>query len=452
MPLGDGDRRGTSWRVTVTDPRGGRGTDYRVDFKEVDDNGGLLLIPTLIPPAQRDWTQYLGRTARQDRRGQYCAVLCSKDYDKLAQKYGEPLPAKGGLDTVEAILSWGDREVAERIRGSAALYNCGVRMNELCEIIFSKYQHLLENALTRENIVDVCQRFRFLSVKEVDEAFAKVQGFNPGAVPTTAKDLGRPADPPDAINRTGSKQSSEAFGRKGSMLGVDRDAIKDHLAAGGPPQNMVEVPRLVVFCLDWSPSMMSQDTGLSKMTRFQLCIDRVQNILREQVREQDLVSVVAFGANFQTVIAPTRRGNQSHALEAHVGSLKPSMAGGTCFYDAVAHCLQMTRSGDTAPLDSPRWLICLTDGDDLGSRRENANGEVVTRVLDAGINRFNMIMITVGRLKDKNIRIIDGWVERVARSGGYGKHLSDKDAVSIGKAFEVVAEALAADLGGAVEC
>merc|ERR1719305_1063867 len=78
---------------------------------------------------------------------------------------------------------------------------------------------------------------------------------------------------------------------------------------GKADKGMVEVSKVVVFCLDWSASMMSQDTG-TKFTRFGICVDRVQKILREQVRDQDLVGVVGFGANFQTVIPPTQKGQQ----------------------------------------------------------------------------------------------------------------------------------------------
>jgi Mg-chelatase subunit ChlD len=450
LPLGDGHHGGSSWRITVTDPRGGRGTDYRVDFKDVDDAGGLLLIPTVIPTSQRDWTQFLGRTARQDRKGQFCAVLCTTDYEKLSRKYKEPLPVKGGLDTIEAVLSWGDREVSDRIRKSAALYNCGMRMNEICEFIFSQQQHLLECPDSREHIVEICQRHRFMSVQEIDEAFKKIGKFDPSVVPTLAKDMGRPAElPGSGADVHNAYIPTETFGRKASLqLWTPPLSDTPHKAQ----QVKVEIPRFVVFCLDCSASMMSQDTGKRGETRFGACVDRVQRILREQVREHDIVSILGFGAKLDTSVQPTRRGNDLHRLEGLISNLTPHTAGGTCFFDAVAHSLQMMTSGEHAPPESPRWLICLTDGDDIGSRRENENGEIVARMLDSENDKLNMIMITVGKLKSKNLRIIDSWSDQVARNGGHGQHLSEKDAVSIGKAFEVVAEALAADVGGAIEC
>merc|ERR1719330_1971637 len=110
MPLGmEGGLQTKSWRINVCDPRGARGTDYRVDDPDVDACGGLLLVPTMVPPSQRDWIQFKGRTARQDRRGQFCPVLCSEDYKELSAKYGGRLMT-GSLECIRAILAWGDQE------------------------------------------------------------------------------------------------------------------------------------------------------------------------------------------------------------------------------------------------------------------------------------------------------------------------------------------------------
>ena len=64
-------------RVTVTDRFGGRGHDFRVVDKEANANGGMLVIATSIPD-EREWIQWKGRTARQDRPGQFHVVLNTK--------------------------------------------------------------------------------------------------------------------------------------------------------------------------------------------------------------------------------------------------------------------------------------------------------------------------------------------------------------------------------------
>ena len=42
--------------------------------KEANAHGGMLVIATSIPD-EREWIQWRGRTARQDRPGQYHVVL-----------------------------------------------------------------------------------------------------------------------------------------------------------------------------------------------------------------------------------------------------------------------------------------------------------------------------------------------------------------------------------------
>ena len=64
-------------RVTVTDRFGGRGHDFQVVDKEANANGGMLVIATSIPD-EREWIQWKGRTARQDRPGQYFVILNQK--------------------------------------------------------------------------------------------------------------------------------------------------------------------------------------------------------------------------------------------------------------------------------------------------------------------------------------------------------------------------------------
>ena len=47
-------------------------------------NGGLMLIIGFVPDSEREYIQFLGRTARQDKRGQFAAVLLQSDYSAEA--------------------------------------------------------------------------------------------------------------------------------------------------------------------------------------------------------------------------------------------------------------------------------------------------------------------------------------------------------------------------------
>eukprot|EP00403_Amphidinium_massartii_P021214 CAMPEP_0178402572 /NCGR_PEP_ID=MMETSP0689_2-20121128/16912_1 /TAXON_ID=160604 /ORGANISM="Amphidinium massartii, Strain CS-259" /LENGTH=1582 /DNA_ID=CAMNT_0020023479 /DNA_START=98 /DNA_END=4843 /DNA_ORIENTATION=+ len=422
LALGDGRSSGKSWRITVTDRRGGRGTDYRVDDSSVDAQGGLLLVPTILPHSRREWTQFLGRTARQDCKGQFCCILNAQDLAELRQKNKESLPTNGDLNAIEMVLTWGDREAKERIQGSAALYNTGLRVNELSEEIFSHRHDILESPLAREMVVDVCQRFRWMSVREVDEAFAQLPDFDPTAVPTEAHDLGRPSN-------AGAVATNEP-NKKALMRSVK-------------PEGRVRTqPKVVIFCLDCSASMLSKDTR-TPMSRFDLCLARVKRIMTEQVRDEDLVGLIVFGPDVSTVFPPTAKGLGGAALEAKLGALRPQLIGGTKFFDAVAQSLMSL--SQSVP-EARHWLICLTDGDDLGSQIGNTRGEQVNELLSSGaVHDLNMVVITVGALQAANVEIVSSWAERVSAAGGIGRHLLEKDAGRISEAFDVVAECLAAE-------
>lgn len=86
--------------MTVTDRFGGRGHDYQVMDKAANANGGMIVIATSVPD-EREWIQWRGRTARQDRPGQFHIVL---------NREAPPLSRSSGLaEQLEAIKSPDDR-------------------------------------------------------------------------------------------------------------------------------------------------------------------------------------------------------------------------------------------------------------------------------------------------------------------------------------------------------
>eukprot|EP00965_Chrysotila_dentata_P135702 4486195-Pleurochrysis_carterae.AAC.4 len=62
----------------VTDMFGGRGHDFDCMDEGANAAGGMLVIATSIPDA-REWTQWKGRTARQDRPGQFLVLLSEEE-------------------------------------------------------------------------------------------------------------------------------------------------------------------------------------------------------------------------------------------------------------------------------------------------------------------------------------------------------------------------------------
>eukprot|EP00966_Prymnesium_polylepis_P115373 2666754-Prymnesium_polylepis.1 len=72
------EKREAYFKVTVTDWFGGRGHDFDCMDEGGNKAGGMLVIATAMPDA-REWAQWKGRTARQDRPGQYFVYLSSEE-------------------------------------------------------------------------------------------------------------------------------------------------------------------------------------------------------------------------------------------------------------------------------------------------------------------------------------------------------------------------------------
>ena len=114
------ERREPYFRVTVTDWFGGRGHDFDCLSEAANASGGMLVIATSIPDA-REWAQWKGRTARQDRPGQYFVVLCEED-EPFASEPG--LAAKLRMQPADAIikelLDRKDHAIAEALQSFEA--------------------------------------------------------------------------------------------------------------------------------------------------------------------------------------------------------------------------------------------------------------------------------------------------------------------------------------------
>ena len=165
------------FRVTVTDWFGGRGHDFdclseqvlhtrpRVpphhacarmlppsgadaprpsphvyaDVAQANENGGMLVIATTIPDA-REWAQWKGRTARQDRPGQYLVVLSADD---------EPFCNEPGLAAslrqlppdaiINELLRRKDVVTAEALGSFEAQQARGAWQNEVCEAYYKAH-------------------------------------------------------------------------------------------------------------------------------------------------------------------------------------------------------------------------------------------------------------------------------------------------------------------------
>jgi hypothetical protein len=67
---------GGRYPITLVSKWGARGLDFRCFSSRVNRNGGIMLVSTAVC-AEREWIQWIGRTARQDNPGQYAVYLAN---------------------------------------------------------------------------------------------------------------------------------------------------------------------------------------------------------------------------------------------------------------------------------------------------------------------------------------------------------------------------------------
>mmetsp|Transcript_41644 Transcript_41644/g.109937 ORF Transcript_41644/g.109937 Transcript_41644/m.109937 type:complete len:1214 (-) Transcript_41644:251-3892(-) len=391
------------FRISVTDPRGGRGTDYRVTDADADRAGGLTLLVQQIPKQKRDWIQYLGRTARQGRRGQWMAVLNRRDYAEDVARFGQPLDAS---NAVETVLGWGVAEACKRIDVVHDEYHRGLRLNELCEQI-AKHR-LLTKPESSAVMVQLCNDFTTMSTKEIDELAGEITGLDPSQIPTEASAVGVDSSVHHALSRR--------------QLGK--------LISGAP--------RSIIILIDRSSSMLTKDAA--SKSRFEVCRECIMTIFNKNVQDHDHLGLYTFEDAVRESFPLTEKGKNKKRLQSLISNL-PEPEGLTRFYDGVSECMEHL-------LESPtelKFLIALTDGDDNMSEGQ-PDGQKVTALIKEGIPGLNLILITCGKkIKPKTVEIMESWTRVVQGHGNMGLYIPASRPDQLADAFAKVAAIIDTD-------
>jgi hypothetical protein len=161
-------------RVTVTDKFGGRGHDFQVMDKETIANGGMLVIATSIPD-EREWIQWKGRTARQDKPGQFYVIL-----DQTAKPFSEPKhkslasklralasnPPKDGTPAatamVEQLLDVADEGIGDRLKKFEGEQATGEKLNEMTELYYKCFPRSFDDPWPQQKTLETDSKLRRL--------------------------------------------------------------------------------------------------------------------------------------------------------------------------------------------------------------------------------------------------------------------------------------------------
>jgi len=419
------------WRITVTDASGGRGTDYKIYDSEADKLGGLLIIVMKLPLSSREWTQYQGRTARQDRRGQMCAVLCSQDYMDETEDDGTALPgdayrralhddayrgrpwaAPDADVAVAQIMAFGTQYSRKALLESQHDLVAGWRAHELCELACQP-----PNVLPREKeeYIKWIKSYRFAELsdfaKEAQRLFLGAAEIPACSLPTKYIESYKPETRPDQ-------------------------------------------GRAVVFALDKSGSMNLDKSGSintrdhpdrKQEARLEICKEHAEKLLTNDVEDEDVIGLLLFDHQLHWQGKPTlvKEGRASLSAEIKGASAE---RGGTALRDAIAAAVEKLDviSQQKAWQASRSILIVLTDGadghsnygvDDLAKKLEHFSGTV--------------LLITVG-LSNAELTSFEPAFEKWQAALGGGdraRHLK-ADWENVDAAFEKVREVLDEEIAG----
>eukprot|EP00928_Gymnodinium_smaydae_P098764 TRINITY_DN9251_c0_g3_i1.p1 TRINITY_DN9251_c0_g3~~TRINITY_DN9251_c0_g3_i1.p1 ORF type:complete len:1563 (+),score=249.83 TRINITY_DN9251_c0_g3_i1:91-4779(+) len=167
QPLQPTDGAAKRWRVTVTTAVGARGQDYHVADELVDEKGGFMLVLEYVPDSEREWIQFLGRTARHDHPGQYAVVLNVQDYRDVFGFDGAP--ETGAF--VHEILAHAGKKTEEKLVGAEEQIARGTLMHEYTSLWWRwSRRHKEEKDLWEETFgqwVELCEKFESKSPQEI---------------------------------------------------------------------------------------------------------------------------------------------------------------------------------------------------------------------------------------------------------------------------------------------
>lgn len=166
----------TYFQITVTDKWGGRGHDFESKHAKAEENGGPLVIATSIPDT-REWTQWKGRTARQDKKGQYLVVLSEQSERDIAQQSASETSqeVEKRLNTVKSDILAGkfdsaievltdaiDSSVDGRLKDFRAKQVRGVWLSQLCGLYYETHAR------------DIQELWPFQKFLKEDQLFSKL--------------------------------------------------------------------------------------------------------------------------------------------------------------------------------------------------------------------------------------------------------------------------------------
>ena len=336
--------------VTLTDGFGGRGHDFDCMDEKANAEGGMLVIATSVPDA-REWAQWKGRTARQDRPGQFLVVLSAED-EPFASEAGlaQQLGARPPDEIVSELLRRKDAGIARALSSFEAQQARGAWLNELCERYYRERPRAAAAAWPSE------------AARASD---LKLRGMLEVPFPS------------------GAKIRDAAAARLG--LALEGPPATWGWAADAPFGIEPRRPNMAVtFLIDRTFEGFLQNV-----------VDAVVNLFDRQLEPDDLVGYYGLGDSWIFPVQRRGDGDAAAALrEQIVGSVEKR--GEPHFYSSIETCVSHLAHSAEVPDSYSRWLVVLTDTVDFEcvNAKNHFDKESPQRA-EAAVARVTQLMASV---------------------------------------------------------
>ncbi|KAL1523443.1 hypothetical protein AB1Y20_018383 [Prymnesium parvum] len=388
------------FHITVTDIFGGRGHDFNCNDEYANSNGGMLVIATSIPDT-REWIQWKGRTARQDRPGQFYVVLPA-DGEMFAKHPSllAELMSKSDDEKIEHILQLQDQGINDTLSHYEKEQARGAWLNELCDKYFSSHQRASSEWPSSQHQSSDIKLRDLLS-----------SNFS-----------------------TGEQIRSKAS----ELLQLQLD---------GPPAQWEFAPTTKFGLQDGrQPMAITFLVDRTYDTFLKTVVNAVQNVYEEHIEEEDMVGYWGLGTGW--IFEMTRKEEKSAELLTQIKDSAVRQGKSLLYSDAEKVLNALTKVDQSYS----KWLIILSDLVDLENKNEADSTAVVTKKLIPqikGISGFNLVIIDasrIGRWKpehpmwptwEKNSKELTDAAQSTSGSRGFNISADNPDAIS--EAFERVA-------------
>ena len=340
--------------ITVTDPWGARGYDYDVKDDYANDEGGMLVIAMSVP-AERDWIQWKGRTARSDRNGQLAVILCkeqSKDNPdaEIMRLLKNPSANTASSDVITKLLDLHDANTGQKLIEQEQLVGKGQRLNELCDKYHEKYRPQCASNPGGKGTIKIWPR---VNHEKYDNALSDFLFSE--------------------------ENSSDNIRQFLSSVGINT-ASKYPESIGMPARqpDPEPTPKRVAFLLDYSGSMGDDDK--SGIRRIDAAIDCVLDVFDKYIEDGfDYVQFSLFTDNCTHKVNMSLKSvSQRQVID---GCRSPG--GGTQLYTSMSEILDVFTPVSYSPVND--WVIALTDGETGGKNKKDA---CLRKVRSKNVNLF----------------------------------------------------------------